>query len=66
MTAYTPAQIRDMVTHIEGCEQCCGDDEEIRAALYDESLPPAELEDYIRVTHSREWTEWIAANRPGG
>ncbi|MGW4644081.1 hypothetical protein ACWEN6_36570 [Sphaerisporangium sp. NPDC004334] len=52
---YTAAENRDMVTHIEGCEQCCGDDEEIRAGLYDEGLPPAELEDYIGVTHSAEW-----------
>ncbi|MET8146353.1 hypothetical protein ABZU32_39105 [Sphaerisporangium sp. NPDC005288] len=65
--SYTAAQIRDMVTHIEGCAECCGDDEEMRAALYDESLPPAELEDYIRMTHSQEWAAWMAANQqPGG
>ncbi|MFC7388453.1 hypothetical protein [Sphaerisporangium rhizosphaerae] len=61
---YTAAQIRDMVTHLEGCEQCCGDDAEIRASLHDEGLPPAELEEYIRVT---QWVTRIAANQqPGG
>jgi hypothetical protein len=41
--------VRAMVKHIEGCDKC--GDEEIRAAVYDESLPPSELADYIRSSH---------------
>ncbi|MEU6744486.1 hypothetical protein [Streptosporangium sandarakinum] len=36
---YTADQIRAMVLHIEGCAEC-GDDAEILAGLYDESLRP--------------------------
>uniref|UniRef100_UPI003F495723 hypothetical protein n=1 Tax=Sphaerisporangium sp. CA-236357 TaxID=3240030 RepID=UPI003F495723 len=60
---YTADQIRDMVTHIQGCQECCGDDQEILASLYDESLPPAELADHIQITHSAEWRAFLDRNR---
>ncbi|GAA3821319.1 hypothetical protein GCM10022226_47000 [Sphaerisporangium flaviroseum] len=55
--SYSAEQIRQMVLHIEECEQCCGDDEEVRAGLFDESLPPEELADYIADTHSAQWKD---------
>jgi len=53
MTAYTARQVRRMAAHIETCDTC-GDDE-IRASLYDESLPPGELADYIASGHAPAW-----------
>lgn len=50
-----------MVEHIETCATC--GDQEIRAGLYDESLPPEELADYIASSHDPAWLAILAAHQ---
>ena len=64
MTRWTATQIRDMVAHIQDCPDCSGDDQDIIASTYDESLPPAELAEHIAGAHSAEWAEFLARNSP--
>ncbi|WP_433346903.1 hypothetical protein ACQP25_28540 [Microtetraspora malaysiensis] len=49
--SYTASEISKMVEHVEGCDTC--GDEDTRAGLYDESLPPEEIADYIKSAHGR-------------
>ncbi|MET9067780.1 hypothetical protein [Streptosporangium sandarakinum] len=60
--SHTAAQIRAMVLHVQGCAEC-GDDAEILAGLFDESLPPEELADYIATAHDPAWPALMATNR---
>jgi hypothetical protein len=55
----TPQQVRDMVIHILGCELCAAGDEELAAAVYDESQPPEELADFIASAHSPKWQSFL-------
>lgn len=49
-----------MAAHIERCDTC--GDEEIRAGLYDEALPPEELQDYIASSHDPRWLAILTRN----
>jgi hypothetical protein len=60
--SYTASEIREMVEHVEGCARCCGGDPDILAGLYDESMPPEEIEGYIKSAHGTGWRRFLATH----